>query len=121
MPERIADILNAEEGFLPFEVQNDAGTRSILYNRAGIVTVLLSDNEAGGVPGYDVATRRDVAVRLADGRQLFGSVRVYRPEGRDRLSDWARARERFRYLETGEATIIVNVAHVIEISEVPHR
>jgi hypothetical protein len=121
VPERVADILNAEDGFLPFEVESDGGTRSILYNRAGIVTISLSDNEAGDVTGYDVATRCDIAVRLVDGRQLFGTVRIYRPEGRDRLSDWARAPERFRYLETDDATVLINLAHVIEISEAPRR
>jgi hypothetical protein len=46
-------------------------------------------------------------------------VRVYRPEGRDRLSDWARQPEHFRYVETpDDTTLIINVAHIIEVSEV---
>ena len=40
------------------------------------------------------------------------------PEGRDRLSDWARDPEIFRYVETDETTLIVNMAHVIEVNEV---
>jgi len=48
---------------------------------------------------------------------VTGSVRVYRPEGRDRLSDWARNLDTFRYLETEEATLLVNIAHVIEVGE----
>ena len=39
--------------------------------------------------------------------------------GRDRLSDWARQPETFRYVETDEATLLVNVAHIIEVSEIP--
>ena len=50
---------------------------------------------------------------------MAGVVRVYRPEGRDRLSDWARNADIFRYIETGETTLLVNIAHVIEVSEVP--
>ena len=56
-------------------------------------------------------------MRLSTGEQITGAVCVYRPEGRDRLSDWARQSELFRYVETDDKTIIVNSAHIIEISE----
>jgi hypothetical protein len=42
---------------------------------------------------------------------------VDRPRGRDRLSDFARSGESFRYIEIPGATLIVNVAHIIELSE----
>jgi len=57
-------------------------------------------------------------ISLSNGQQLRGSVRVYRPEGRDRLSDWARHGPRFRYLETSDATVIVNVDHIVDAREV---
>lgn len=117
IPERVAEILNAEDGFFPFEVHDNGSVRTVLYNRTQILTVTLTDLEARRDPGYDVATPCDVSVHLSDGRRLSGSVRIYRPEGRDRLSDWARHNDRFRYLEVGDATLIINVAHVIELSE----
>jgi len=117
VPERVAEILNAESGFFPFEAHEDAGLRTVLYHRDHVITVTLAENEARRDPGYDVATPRQVAVRLTDGRLLRGSVRVHRPEGRDRLSDWARHPDRFRYLEVGGTTVIINVAHVIEMRE----
>jgi len=80
--------------------------------------VALSEQEARRDPGYDVATERFVSVLLSNGRRVTGSVRVYLPEGRDRLSDWARQADIFRYIETGETTLLVNIAHVIEVSEV---
>jgi hypothetical protein len=58
-------------------------------------------------------------VRLSTGGRVAGVVRVYRPRGHDRLSDWARSADIFRYIETGETTVLVNMAHVLEISEVP--
>ncbi|MFI5179098.1 MAG: hypothetical protein ACHQO8_11065 [Vicinamibacterales bacterium] len=116
-PERVCDVLNAEPGFFPFEVRDDAGTRTVLYNRGQIVVVEVEDREARRDPGYDVATRRVVSVRLSTGLRVVGAVRVYRPEGRDRLSDWARQADQFRYVETDDTTLIVNVAHVIEVSE----
>ena len=45
-------------------------------------------------------------------------MRVYRPEGYNRLSDWARDADLFCYVETGATTLLVNIAHVIEVSEV---
>lgn len=117
VPERVADILNSEGGFFPFERQDGESTRTVLYNRDQVLTVSLTDAEARRDPGYDIAKPREVSVHLSDGRRLVGSVRIYRPEGRDRLSDWARHPDRFRYLEVGDTTVILNVAHVIELSE----
>ena len=117
VPERVAEILNAEGGFFPFERHDQVKPRTVLYNRDQIITITLGDAEARRDPGYDVATARRVSMTLSDGREIAGSVRVYRPQGRDRLSDWARHPDRFRYIELGDTTVIINVAHVIEISE----
>jgi hypothetical protein len=116
-PERVWDLLNSEAGFFPFEVHDADGARTVLFNRDHVVTVVLSDNEASRDSGYTVATRRTVSMRLSTGEQITGAVCVYRPEGRDRLSDWARQSEVFRYVETDDKTIIVNSAHIVEISE----
>jgi len=116
-PERVGELLNAEAGFFPFETRDPHGSRTVLYNRRHVILVALADNEARRDPGYEVATERFVSVLLSNGRRVTGSVRVYRPEGRDRLSDWARNLDTFRYLETEEATLLVNIAHVIEVGE----
>jgi hypothetical protein len=109
-PERVGELLNAEPGeFFPFETLDGHGTRTVMYSRHHVVMVALADNEARRDPGYDVA----------NGDRVIGSIRVYRPEGRDRLSDWARHADGFRYIEIGETTLLINIAHVIEVSEVP--
>lgn len=118
-PERVGELLNAEPGFFPFETLDGPKTRTVLYNRRQVIMVALSENEARRDPGYDVATERHVSVLLSNGNRVTGSIRVYRPEGRDRLSDWARHADTFRYVERGETTLLVNIAHVIEVSEVP--
>ena len=117
-PELVGDLLNAEDGFFPFEVDEAGGPRTVLFQRAHVVMAALPENEASREPGYSVATRRVVSLVLSSGRRVVGAVRVYRPEGRDRLSDWAHHGERFRYVETTDATIIVNVDHVVEAREV---
>jgi len=118
-PERVGDLLNRETGFFPFEIQEPEGSRTVLYNRAHVVVVGLAENEEQRDAGYDVATRRFVSILLTNGQRVVGAVRVYRPKGRDRLSDWTRQPETFRYLETGDMTVLVNAAHIVDISEVP--
>jgi len=119
-PERVVDLLNAETGFFPFELNADSSPSTVLYNRSELVQVrLLEDDtiEAQLDPGYDVATVRQIRVMLSTGEAVEGRVRVYRPSGRDRLSDWARAPELFRYIETAASTVIVNTAHIVELRE----
>ena len=69
------------------------------------------------MPYSSVATERDVQMLLSNGHLVAGTVRVYRPSGRDRLSDYARLPEAFRYVETSDATVIVNCAHIVELRE----
>ena len=119
-PEGVRDVLNGEAGFFPLEVTGAQGPQTVLYNRRHVVLVVLSDrNEPRRDPGYDVATRQAVAMLMSNGLRLRGAVRIFRPEGRDRLSDFARGDETFRYLETEDATYIINVHHLVELAEEP--
>jgi hypothetical protein len=116
-PERVGDLLNAESGFFPFE---RADGTTILYNRAHVVMVALPPgiNEAELDTGYDVATRRVAMMVLSTGAHVAGTVAVYRPFGHDRLSDYARSDEQFRYLVSANRTLIVNCSHIVELREV---
>ena len=116
--ELVSELLNTGAGFFPFEVEDTRGPRTLLFNRNHVVMVALGENEAARDPGYSVATERTVSLLLSNGHRVTGGVRVYQPEGHHRLSDWARAAESFRYVETPEATFIVNVTHIVEVSEV---
>ena len=117
--ELVGELLNGASGFFPFEIHESEGTRTVLYNRAHVILVSLTENEEERVPGSAVATRRFVSILLSNGQRVVGFVRVYQPEGRDRLSDWTRQPDVFRYLETGDLTLLVNAAHVVDVSEVP--
>jgi hypothetical protein len=120
-PERIADLLNGETGFFPFETAHDTDD-TVLINRAHVITARLLEptTEARLDPGYDVATERQVVMLLTNGERLAGSVRVYRPAGHDRLSDYARTPgTTFRYVENESGTVIVNSAHIVELRETP--
>lgn len=118
-PERVAELLNSEPGFFPFEVAREAAIETVLYNRAHLLFAEVLDHEERDVPGYAVAVARDVSLTLSNGQRIDGIVRVQRPEGRDRVSDWLRQREMFRYVEAADVTLIVNAAHIVAITEVP--
>ena len=117
-PEGVREVLNGETGFFPFEALRPDGSRTILYNRDHVIFAAIADaQEPRRDPGYDVATQRIVTMLLSNGTRLHGAVRVFCPQGRDRLSDFARAAETFRYLEAEHATYIISVHHVVELSE----
>ena len=118
-PERVGDLLNSDpRGFLPVEVREGDGTRTVLINCAHMVTVAIADHEAALEAGYAVATRRFVSIKLSSAQSVTGTIRVYRPEGHERLSDWTRQPEVFRYVETIDSTLLVNTNHIVEVSEV---
>jgi hypothetical protein len=117
-PERVKDLLTSETGFFPFEAHDQGEGRTLLYNRPYVVMVeLTGDDEPKRLPDYEIATRRSVSLLLSNGARVSGTVRVDRPHGRDRLSDFARSSETFLYVEIPDATLIVNVAHIIELAE----
>jgi hypothetical protein len=117
--ERIGDLLNSETGFFPFEVHATDGTaRAVLYNRIHVIAVRVLDDEARRDPGYAVARQRIVSILLSNSQRVDGEIRVYRPQGRDRLSDWTRQPEVFRYVEAKDATYIVNAVHIVAVTEV---
>ena len=116
--ERVADLLNSESGFFPFEVEGTNQPRTVLYNRAHLISAEIFDNEPKGDPEYDVASLRPVSILLSNGRRIDAFVRVARPAGRDRLSDWTRQPEIFRYVEAGASVLILNAAHIVAFTEV---
>jgi hypothetical protein len=115
-PERVSDVLNFEPGFFPLESNGETS----LVNRAHVLKVALPPQmiEAQLDAGYDVATRRHVKVLLTTGEVITGHVVVFRPPGRDRLSDYAHIDERFRYVELADRTLLINSAHIVALTEV---
>ena len=120
-PERVADLLNTEPGFFPFAPSGGTTIDTVLVNRAHVISVKLLEgtDEPRADPGYDVATERHVVMRLSNGSSLAGAVRVYRPPGRDRLSDYARLPDVFRYVESPDGVFVVNSAHIVDLKETP--
>jgi hypothetical protein len=117
-PERVADLLNREAGFFPFEA---ATGETSLVNRVHVLKVTLAAPviEAQLDAGYDVADRLSVRLLLTSGEHLRGTVTVYGPPGRRRLSDYyGHLGAAFRYLEQPDRTLLINSAHIVALSEV---
>jgi len=115
-PERVGDLLNAYDGFFPFQ-SPDGVTR--LYNRAHVVLVKLAPGatEVEIEPGYPVALQRMVGMTLSTGATIEGTVSIDRPPGRDRLSDCVRDWKRFLYIVSPTHTLIVNTNHIVDLVE----
>ena len=115
-PERVGDVLNFEPGFFPFECNGETS----LINRSHVLKVVLPPQmiEAELDAGYDVGKRRHVRILLTTGESITGHVVVLRPYGHDRLSDYAQAYERFRYVQLPDRTLLVNSAHIVALTEV---
>ena len=115
-PERIGDLLKTDAGFFPFEHNGEIS----LINRVHVLKVALPPQmiEAEIEPGYDVAPRYHVKLLLTTGEMITGHVVVFLPPEHERLSDYARMDERFRYVELPERTLLVNSAHIVALTEV---
>lgn len=116
-PERLDDLLNTTTGFFPFERVEQGQRQVVLYSAAHLALVTLRGQEAREVPGYEVARVRHVALILSNGQRVAGQIRVYQPEGRNRVSDWTREPAVFRFLESAQGTLLININHVVEIIE----
>ena len=118
-PERVGELLEKHEGFLPLESNAGTDARTFLINPSHILMVELDEDEARSDSGYAVARRQPVSLLLSSGQRITGVVHVHRPEGHDRLSDWTRQPGRFRYVETTSGTCLLNASHIVEVSEIP--
>jgi hypothetical protein len=119
-PERIDDLVNQASGgggFFPFARLDTAPARVVLYNTAHVSMIALDNREAREVPGYEVAPVRHIELTMSNGDAVCGEIRVYLPDGCNRVSDWAREPDTFRSLEVGRDTVLVNIHHVVEIRE----
>lgn len=120
-PERLVDLLNGGQAFVPFERVSPTGDREMrLLNRAHLVLVQAegAGDDVAGDPGYQVARKKSAVLTLTTGERIAGVLRVERPAGRDRLSDFLSGETGFCYFESPSGLLAVNLAHVTEITPV---
>jgi len=116
-PERVDELLNASERFVPFQLDTETGPpRVTLYNRTQIVLVHLPESEVALAhdPSYNIARPEPASLLLSNGDRLSGEIHVVGLTGHARLSDFTNLRA-FIYFEKPNQTVIVSLDHVIEL------
>ena len=94
-PETVLDRLNDPNLFLPLRVSGDLPV--VLLNKIQIVRVDVSREEGTPVDPVHMAETNieSIKVRLINGEQLQGTVRIDGPRGRRRLSDFLNSQHAF--------------------------
>ena len=119
-PERVADLLNAETGFFPFELNAGAAPHTVLYNRAQVVLVTLLERDTTRRSSIRATTSppsATVRMLLSNGQRVEGrGARLPSERARSAQRLGARARD-VPLRRNRRRTLIVNVAHIVEVSE----
>ena len=102
LPMRIAELLNAFERFVPFEVSEG---RTVVQNKGRVIWCRF-DGRAGPVLEVPYPRRR-VTLVLEDGTSLSGDIVADGPPDRRRVLDCLNDTKEFLLIETREADYIV--------------
>ena len=118
-PERVADLLNGEAGFFPFELNRD---RAALHRpvqpharRAGVAAEAPSKRSWTRLQPRDRARGPHAPVQRQHGRR-GGSASTGRADA-IASATMRESRKLFRYVETADGTVIVNADHIVELRE----
>ena len=114
-PERLSDLLNAENDFVPaLDVATDTMT---FLNRHGIAAARvgreweLGEESAAG-------EQHEVEISLVDGSTLRGVVSFVMPPERSRLLDYLNDAQPFVRLAETERVSLVNKRHIARVAKV---
>jgi hypothetical protein len=115
--ERVRDLLNAREPMIP--LWNEVSQTSTLVNKRFIELVELVEPDSSDAP--DFATPRQVTLLLSSESGLRGSLRIATPPGHERTLDFLNEGDRFFYLETETGVQVVNLDHVVTVTDLEPR
>ncbi len=108
--ERVKDVLNGPNAMLPVHAADGSCT---LFNKAFIEVVELAAPDLAEDGETDLSDHRKVALLLADGVKLRGTILVSTPPERARTLDFLNRGERFFYLETEPGSRVIALQHVV--------
>lgn len=101
-PETVQDRLNDADLFITLSVPGDSGL--VFVNKIQVIRVELPEEE--GLPdateGMLEVSLEPIQVRLINGEQLSGTVRIHGPAGKCRLSDFLNIQPDFLPLQGGD-------------------
>jgi hypothetical protein len=117
--ERVKDLLNGDDALLP--LWNELAQASTLVNKRFIELVELVEPDLARDGEPDLTTHRPVTLLLSSGSGLRGSLLVSTPPSQERTLDFLNRGERFFYLDTETVTQIVNLEHVVTVTDLEPR
>lgn len=117
--ETVLDRLNDPNLFLPLRVPG--GLSVVFLNKIQIVRVDVSHEEEAPIDPEHVAETniQPIKVRLIDGEQLQGTVRIEGPSGRRRLSDFLNSQPAFLPLVGPERVHLLQKRYIARIEPQP--
>ncbi|HZX95937.1 MAG TPA: hypothetical protein VFE90_15550 [Myxococcales bacterium] len=116
-PERLADILNGQDEFIPaFDEQAAAMT---FLNRAAVALARMTGQvEVDGANDVTVSSEHDVEITLLDGSRLRGLISYSLPSDRSRLVDFLNDATPFFQLVEGDSVTLVSRRQVARVAVV---
>jgi hypothetical protein len=115
-PESIADLLNGERRYLPFEMEDGP---VVIVQKNAILMVCLQEREVAEIPQR--SDRVLAEVTFLSGHQVTGIIYNDLPSSYPRLSDCLNGARRFFHLEIESTDCLINsdsVKHVLSTSEI---
>lgn len=112
-PETLLEHLNADHRVIPFHRRDDDAV--LLINRLEIAWVAAGatvEPERVCPRPFHVTREERVRVRLRDGSEIEGLLRMEMPEWHNRASDFMNGEEDFFPLATREGVVLINKRHV---------
>jgi hypothetical protein len=109
--ERVKDVLNSAAALVPIWSVSDRSCA--LINKSYIEMLVLDEMDLAEPGDPDMTLHRDVALTLARGTELRGTMLVSTPPERSRTLDFLNRGERFFYLQTTEGERLINLEHVV--------
>jgi len=119
--DQLIGALNDERDFLPFEVGDDRGARSLVLNKEHIVRVRVLQPQPEEMPvSYTdpdsvQEPHRETILHLSDGTQVAGRVVVDTPQAASRLVDKLNNGERFIPVVRDDGVDLVQRTHVLTL------
>ncbi len=120
--ERLSDLLNGPDGFLPAADSDDRVM--FLHLQAVVCLSVDADTEFGGERASaedlapEFAVNIQVEIQMDNGDCVTGKLRYLMPEGSRRLQDVLNQPQQFLTLRDGERARLINKGHILRVTQV---
>ena len=109
--ELVIDLLNEEDPFFPFEIENPPSIRFISKRN-----IMSADTSEDSASEEGVGKKEEITVLLSDGQKLSGELLIEQPEHKSRVLDFFNSKEKGFFKLSNKTEIhYVNIEHVDQV------